>query len=142
MPEIIVSEDGAPAYLQLTSCLPPPPSSQGATKPSEPCSKSRSAFPTSSHAASRSTASRDDSLWWSAPNDSFSKRKQSVGKAHKQPSIPCYFVTTLDDAILRRGDIEMTALYREPTAGQILRTGGDPTDGACALSSGQTVFVF
>jgi hypothetical protein len=65
-----------------------------------------------------------------------------VGGAHKEPSIPCYFVTRLDDAILRMVDIEMSGVYREPDVGEVIRSGGNPTDGACALESGHTVFVF
>jgi hypothetical protein len=65
-----------------------------------------------------------------------------VGGAHKEPSIPCYFVTKLDAAILRMVDIEMTGTYREPTREELVRAGGDPQDGACTLESGQTVFVF
>jgi hypothetical protein len=65
-----------------------------------------------------------------------------VGGEHKEPSIPCYFVTQLDAAILRMVDIEMTGVYREPTAAELVRAGGDPQEGACELQSGQTVFVF
>jgi hypothetical protein len=65
-----------------------------------------------------------------------------IGGAHKEPSIPCYFVTRLDDAILRMVDIEMSGVYREPDANQVIRSGGNPTDGACVLESGHTVFVF
>jgi hypothetical protein len=65
-----------------------------------------------------------------------------VGGAHKEPSIPCYFVTRLDDAILRMVDIEMSGEYHEPAADEIIRTGGDPTDGACTLDSGEVVGVF
>ncbi|HEU4581872.1 MAG TPA: VWA domain-containing protein [Polyangiaceae bacterium] len=65
-----------------------------------------------------------------------------VGGAHKEPSIPCYFVTKLDDAILRMVDIEMSGVYREPSAAEVIRTGGDPQNGACELESGQTVYVF
>ncbi len=65
-----------------------------------------------------------------------------VGGAHKEPSIPCYFVTRLNDAILRMVDIEMSGVYREPDVGQVIRSGGNPTDGACVLESGHTVFVF
>lgn len=64
-----------------------------------------------------------------------------VGGAHKEPSIPCYFVSQLDAAILRMVDIEMSGVYREPTAGELVRAGGNPQDGACQLESG-TVFVF
>ena len=65
-----------------------------------------------------------------------------VGGAHKEPSIPCYFVTKLDTAILRMVDIEMTGQYREPSGQDVLRAGGNPLDGACTLESGQSVFVF
>ncbi len=65
-----------------------------------------------------------------------------VGGEHKEPSIPCYFVTRLNDAILRMVDIEMSGTYREPEADQVIRTGGSPTEGACKLESGQTVFAF
>jgi hypothetical protein len=65
-----------------------------------------------------------------------------VGGEHKEPTIPCYFVTRLDDAILRMVDIEMSGVYREPLAAEVIRAGGDPADGACTLQSGQTVFAF
>lgn len=65
-----------------------------------------------------------------------------VGGPHKEPSIPCYFVTKLDTAILRMVDIEMTGEYREPRGEEVLRAGGDPQNGACTLESGQSVFVF
>jgi len=65
-----------------------------------------------------------------------------VGGEHKEPSIPCYFVTRLDDAILRMVDIEMSGDYHEPDSADVIRAGGNPADGACRLASGQTVFVF
>lgn len=65
-----------------------------------------------------------------------------VGLAHKEPSIPCYFVTRLNDAMLRMIEIELTGVYREPSADQILRSGGDPRDGACELTSGELLEVF
>ena len=65
-----------------------------------------------------------------------------VGAAHKEPSIPCYFVTKLDDAILRMVDIEMTGVYVEPQEQAIIRTGGDPQDGSCELASGDIVEAF
>ncbi|MET0340701.1 MAG: vWA domain-containing protein [Polyangiales bacterium] len=65
-----------------------------------------------------------------------------VGNAHKEPTIPCYFVTKLDDALLRAVQIEMTGIYREPDPQRVLRIQGDPQRGACALSSGQTVRLF
>lgn len=65
-----------------------------------------------------------------------------VGGSHKEPTIPCYFVTKLDAAIVRMVDIELSGKYREPAANEILRTGGNPTSGACTLGSGDTVLVF
>jgi hypothetical protein len=67
----------------------------------------------------------------------FLTNDSGIGGAHKEPSIPCYFVTRLDHAILRMVDIEMTGVYREPTKEQIIRTGGDPQDGSCQLESGE-----
>lgn len=52
-----------------------------------------------------------------------------VGGSHLEPSIPCYFVTRLNDAMLRMVDIEMSGEYREPDPATILRTGGDPRAG-------------
>jgi hypothetical protein len=65
-----------------------------------------------------------------------------VGGAHKEPSIPCYFVTRLDRAILRMVDIEISGNYHEPDAADVVRNGGDPQAGACKLESGETVSVF
>jgi hypothetical protein len=72
----------------------------------------------------------------------FLTNDSGVGGDHKEPRIPCYFVTHLDDAILRMVDIEMTGEYREPDASEVMRTGGNPKDGACSLESGSTVNVF
>jgi hypothetical protein len=65
-----------------------------------------------------------------------------VGNDHKEPTIPCYFVTKLDDALLRMVSIEMTGVYREPDPQRILRVQGNPSRGSCSLGSGQTVLVF
>jgi hypothetical protein len=65
-----------------------------------------------------------------------------VGGAHLEPKLPCYFVTRLNAALLRVIDIEMTGVYREPAPEEIIRTGGDPTDGRCTLESGQVLQVF
>jgi hypothetical protein len=65
-----------------------------------------------------------------------------VGGSHIEPSIPCYFVTRLDAAIVRMVDIELSGGYREPTDKEIIRTGGDPQDGACTLDSGDEVLAF
>jgi hypothetical protein len=65
-----------------------------------------------------------------------------VGGSHKEPTIPCYFVTRLDHAILRMIDIELSGAYREPNAREIIRTGGNPHDGSCTLGSGDLVFAY
>jgi hypothetical protein len=65
-----------------------------------------------------------------------------VGGPHKEPTIPCYFVTRLDHAIERMVDIELSGEYREPEASEIIRTGGDPERGACSLDSGDEVLVY
>lgn len=59
-----------------------------------------------------------------------------VGNDHIEPSIPCYFVTTLDKAILRMVDIELTGIYREPAEEDILRKGGNPQSRICKSDSG------
>jgi hypothetical protein len=39
-------------------------------------------------------------------------------------------------------DIEMTGDYREPTADELIRTGGQPSDGQCALSDDRVAVAF
>jgi hypothetical protein len=65
-----------------------------------------------------------------------------VGNSHKEPTIPCYFVTRLDDAILRMVDIELSGVYHEPTSAEVIRTGGNPAEGSCTLTSGDIVFAY
>lgn len=65
-----------------------------------------------------------------------------VGGEHKEPVVPCYFVTRLDDAILRMMDIEMSGVYREPSEDELIRTGGDPVDGRCVLEDSSEVLSF
>lgn len=72
----------------------------------------------------------------------FLTNDSGLGNAHKEPSIPCYFVTRLDGAMLRMIDIELTGVYHEPASEEIIRTGGNPQNGACALESGESAIVF
>lgn len=65
-----------------------------------------------------------------------------VGGPHAEPTIPCYFVTRLDQAILRMVSIELTGQYEEPAADEVIRTGGDPKSGRCKLESGEEVQSF
>ena len=72
----------------------------------------------------------------------FLTNDSGVGGAHKEPSIPCYFVTRLDQAILRMVSIELSGTYSEPSADEVIRRGGNPQSGSCQLESGDTVAVF
>ncbi len=72
----------------------------------------------------------------------FLTNDSGVGDSHKEPSIPCYFVTRLDAAIARMVDIELTGTYREPAPAEVIRTGGNPQNGACKLESGTEVTIF
>jgi len=65
-----------------------------------------------------------------------------VGGEHKEPTIPCYYVTKLDDAILRMVDIELGGQYVEPAPAEVIRTGGDPESGVCELTTGGSVLAF
>jgi len=65
-----------------------------------------------------------------------------VGGEHKEPTIPCYFVTKLDKAILRMVNIEISGVYAEPAKDDIIRTGGDPQSRSCKLESGEVVEAF
>jgi hypothetical protein len=72
----------------------------------------------------------------------FLTNDSGVGGDHKEPTIPCYFVTSLSDAILRMVDIEMSGEYHEPATSEVIRTGGDPQDGECRLASGVSVIPY
>jgi hypothetical protein len=65
-----------------------------------------------------------------------------VGGDHLEPTLPCYFVTLLSDAMARMAEMELTGIYREPSQDEVIRTGGDPQDGRCTLDDGQTVASF
>jgi hypothetical protein len=72
----------------------------------------------------------------------FLTNDSGLGNSHKEPSIPCYFVTRLDNAMLRMIDIELSGVYHEPAPAEIIRTGGNPQNGACTLESGESAYVF
>ncbi len=65
-----------------------------------------------------------------------------IGGAHKEPTLPCYFVTRLDKAMTRMIAMELSGSYFAPKPEDVLRTGGDPKDGRCTLEGGQQVAVF
>src|SRR5690606_36084529 len=57
-----------------------------------------------------------------------------VGDSHKTPTIPCYFVTALDEALLRMVEIEMDGEYHATEKGDVVRSVGNPKDGVCVSS--------
>ncbi|MBL8606945.1 MAG: VWA domain-containing protein [Myxococcales bacterium] len=60
-----------------------------------------------------------------------------IGNAHKEPRIPCYQVTRLDQAVLRMLQIEVSGAYAVPAASEVIRSVGNPVDGKCSVSGGQ-----
>jgi hypothetical protein len=65
-----------------------------------------------------------------------------VGGAHKEPRIPCYFVTSLQASMRRMLQTELTGVYVEPAREEIIRTGGDPQNRMCKTSGGDEVVAF
>jgi hypothetical protein len=65
-----------------------------------------------------------------------------VGGAHKEPTLPCYFVTKFSNAMVRMVAMELTGTYLAPASDEIIRVGGPLKDGQCALDSGQTVQAY
>lgn len=60
-----------------------------------------------------------------------------LGGAHKEPTLPCYFVTTLTDAILRAVDTEMSGEHELPDEEEVIRLGGRlNTEGNCYFGDG------
>ncbi|MCB9738708.1 MAG: VWA domain-containing protein [Deltaproteobacteria bacterium] len=58
-----------------------------------------------------------------------------VGDSHAEPHLPCYFVTSLRDALVRMIDIEMSGQYREPAPNEIVRVVGGVSGGRCEASA-------
>jgi hypothetical protein len=65
-----------------------------------------------------------------------------VGDPHKQPEIPCYYVTKLETALVRAISMEIAGAYLGPANTDIIRTAGDPNaDGTCTIA-GQTLHAY
>ena len=64
-----------------------------------------------------------------------------IGESHLEPTIPCYFVTSLSNAVVRMVTMELKGDYMEPTEDEVIRTGGDPQDGRCTLEDGTEVQI-
>jgi hypothetical protein len=65
-----------------------------------------------------------------------------VGGAHKEPTIPCYYVTSLQAAMSRMLKIEVLGTYLQPTMAEVIRTGGNPRDQRCQLSDSEVVAIY
>ncbi len=64
----------------------------------------------------------------------FITNDSGIGGDHKEPTIPCYYVTLLRDAILRAIDAEMTGMHALPNQDQVIRSAGQPDEaGVCQL---------
>jgi hypothetical protein len=71
----------------------------------------------------------------------FLTNDSGIGNSHKEPTIPCYLVTTLQKAMQRMIQMELTGTRIEPAASEVIRTGGNPKDGRCELNGGEVVQV-
>lgn len=60
-----------------------------------------------------------------------------LGNSHKEPTLPCYYVTTLRDAILRGVSTEMTGVHTQPEQASVIRLGGSLNEeGNCFYGDG------
>jgi hypothetical protein len=69
----------------------------------------------------------------------FLTNDSGIGNDHKEPTIPCYQVTSLDKAMLRMITMELTGTQIEPAAADVIRVSGDIQNGQCAVSDGSYV---
>jgi hypothetical protein len=66
-----------------------------------------------------------------------------IGDPHKVPEIPCYYVTKLQQAIVRAVAAELTSVYTGPDPAQIIRIVGSPTpSGQCTTADNQKVQIY
>jgi Mg-chelatase subunit ChlD len=62
---------------------------------------------------------------------SFLTDDSGIGNDHKEPSIPCYVVTRLDELMTRQIESEIAGARIEPEAASIIRTSGNYDRGHC-----------
>jgi hypothetical protein len=66
-----------------------------------------------------------------------------IGDTHRTPEIPCYYVTKLQQAIVRAVSAELTGVAPAPDPAQIIRTVGNPSaSGQCVSADNQTVQIY
>lgn len=79
----------------------------------------------------RASAQRTGGRYIFITNDS------GIGLDHKEPTISCYYVTLLRDAVLRAIDAEMLGEPAAPSEGEVIRSVGQPdASGLCQLEEG------
>ncbi|HVZ72470.1 MAG TPA: hypothetical protein VHJ20_08855 [Polyangia bacterium] len=71
----------------------------------------------------------------------FLTNDSGIGGDHKEPTIPCYTVTTLHAAMMRMIDMELTGTDAQPAPADVIRTAGHPVDGRCTTDSGEVVTI-
>jgi hypothetical protein len=69
----------------------------------------------------------------------FLTNDSGIGGDHKEPTLPCYFVTSLHQAMVRMIAMELAGRYLDPAPGDVLRTSGSPVARQCTLSDGTVV---
>ena len=57
-----------------------------------------------------------------------------IGNAHSEPKVPCYYVTTLAEGILRSVAMELSGKYVDPAPESIVRVVGKPVGDTCQNS--------
>ncbi|HEX2658685.1 MAG TPA: vWA domain-containing protein, partial [Polyangia bacterium] len=62
-----------------------------------------------------------------------------IGDSHKEPTLPCYVVTTLQKAMLRMVFMELSGTHVDVAPADVLRSAGAPVVGTCALAGGRQV---
>ena len=79
----------------------------------------------------RASAQRTGGRYIFITNDS------GIGLDHKEPTISCYYVTLLRDALLRAIDAEMLGEPAAPSEDEVIRSVGEPdASGRCQLEEG------
>jgi hypothetical protein len=67
----------------------------------------------------------------------FLTNDSGLGNSHKEPTLPCYYVTTLRDAIVRGVSTEMTGQHTPPAEESVIRLGGSLNEeGNCFYGDG------
>ena len=64
-----------------------------------------------------------------------------IGGSHKEPRMPCYFVTKLRHAMERCIAMELAGQFVQPAPAEVLTTVGDVQDRRCQTRSGRVVYA-